>query len=563
MKARPIVFVLLFIVFVAFLINGCNNKEQISEQNNVQTIKEEDIGSVSIKIIDKDTGKPIKGSSLFRYDCMDGPCVGGSWHGRIDDESNIKIEQLKFGTYDFTFRAEDYCRDLPEVTIDSEEEKKLTISVRNINFQETTQDKQKGMEAFSNLMKSLNKQVVSYNGSYQEGFYRSSWAGRSGAGWGSGKSNIYINVYNNKILDYKKQYFGETSSDPYEKYLGYYNKAKNKICKKEYTRKSECIPIRIIWPELKEPLMGCKLSRDSTVSIHYCVCGEKEILIHDYENKSFGISCEEDVWQENMRFGWSYIYYHPEKKEGICFLELIDKEGKYWATLCKNENFTLIPLVDNPNILKNTVCYQRSINTCECNFDLIEIITCEDKIPQNLDSEIKKEIISYLNEINIASISEEDNKDYGHCYYFFHKCLEQKFCFNQEGLITYAQWGIDADRQMSTHINTHYFEKIEEPSLYSPNPMNEDPNYCKNGPSQDNIFSNYGLLKTWKNECWINLVKKTQNISYCGNINRNKYQCYDLIKNFSEDSSICNNVKEDDRSGCYHFFNYTPKGIFY
>lgn len=94
-----------------------------------------------------------------------------------------------------------------------------------------------------------------------------------------------------------------------------------------------------------------------------------------------------------------------------------------------------------------------------CQKDFVSNSNCEKKIPPNIDSQIKSNILSYLENINIVSIIEENNQ-YGHCYSFFHDRLKHTFCFNKQDIIIFAQWGKDIREKRSTNVDINKIKVI-------------------------------------------------------------------------------------------------------
>ena len=103
-------------------------------------------------------------------------------------------------------------------------------------------------------------------------------------------------------------------------------------------------------------------------------------------------------------------------------------------------------------------------------YDFSKQELCEQKIdadinctysepPSNFDSEIKNEIKNYLENIQIPSISKENNQ-YEYCYNFSYHKLEHTFCFNKQDMITLAQWGSNITESRSTSIDINKVELI-------------------------------------------------------------------------------------------------------
>jgi len=305
-------------------------------------------------------------------------------------------------------------------------------------------------EGFYNLMDKLNFVPLNYGGNYQKFHEYDQWSGGSGASSYEELFTISIKVVGGEVTNYSMNYSPLDSTireDDYpifkEKYSEKYDSSKNMICREQYTTVSKCISTggkTPIAPELKKPLMGCKMAFDSSCLDYYrCIVDGNIVQLYDDTVRKVTTPTFIDVWQEGLRFGCYYIKYYPETKEGICLYDAI-YDSKYWAVLC-NDNITLKPLVDNAEDLKNVVCHQKSYNGCVCEFNPTDIVYCSEEIPKNFDSETKNEIINYLNNNKIVSFREKNSTQYGTCYYAFYKKLKQILCFNQENIITFAQWG--------------------------------------------------------------------------------------------------------------------------
>lgn len=306
------------------------------------------------------------------------------------------------------------------------------------------------------LKTKLNSSINTYNASYSEEHEVHSYAGHSGATDYTEKSNITIKVTNGQVTNYTIKHTKEGWPVEKEDYYKYYDKSKNKLCQEKIISESSCNTISLNPPELGKTLTGCKISLYPDGK-GKCKCNGELKPIEDLS----GFACSEDKNTENMTIRYGHAIYHPETKQGFCYYETNDPSSKQlWAFECNQENFELKPLVtNNLEPLKNITCYQYGHSSCICNFDPIKTLVCSKDKPLNFDSETKSNILNYLGNIKITSISEEDNQ-YGHCYNFSHDKLEHTFCFNEQNSITFAKWGKDIRRERSTSVNINKIEMI-------------------------------------------------------------------------------------------------------
>jgi len=308
----------------------------------------------------------------------------------------------------------------------------------------------------SSLMDKLNSIVNNYESSFSIEHEVHSWAGHSGSTDYTAKSEITIEVSNGEVIDYTIQHTKEGWPVEKEDYYKYYDKSQNKLCQEEIVSESSCNAISLNPPKLGGTLTGCKISLYPD-GRGKCECNGDLKPIEDLP----GFACSEDKNTDNMEIRYGHAIYYPETKQGFCYYETKDLSSEQlWAFECDQENIELKPLVtNNLEPLKNIKCYRYGYSSCTCNFDPVKTLVCSEDKPLNFDSETKSNILSYLENIEITSISEEDNQ-YGHCYTFSHDELDHTFCFNEQDIITFAKWGRDIREERSTSVDINKIEMI-------------------------------------------------------------------------------------------------------
>ena len=165
-----------------------------------------------------------------------------------------------------------------------------------------------------------------------------------------------------------------------------------------------------------------------------------------------------------------------------------------------------------------------------------------------------------MDSINITSISKDKDVRHGDCYSFLNQGFEQKFCFDKKGLVTYAQWKDKKRGIASGTTEINYIEKLESTSKYPLNPMNKELSYCKEIPLK---YRKLNIEDLWSCECWSNLARITQNISFCDNIDIKysdtlrlyTFTCYEAVGVLQEYGSICE--KMEHKTVCYNYINST------
>jgi len=306
------------------------------------------------------------------------------------------------------------------------------------------------------LMDQLKSVVNNYEASYKKEQEVHSWADHSGAIDYIATSNISIKVSKGQVVEYTVKHIREGRPVKKEDYYKYYDKSQDRLCKEEIVSKSGCNPVPLDPPKLGGTLTGCRLSLHPDGK-GKCICDGELKPIEDY----LGFACSEEKNTENMEIRYGHAIYYPETKKGFCYYEAKDKvTGELWAFECDQEDIELKPLVtNNLEPLSNVKCYRYGHNSCTCTFTPVKTLVCSKDKPSNFDADVKQEIIDYLKDVTISSISEEDN-EYGHCYVFFYNQLEHIFCFNEEGLITFAQWGSNIRKARSASVNINRIENI-------------------------------------------------------------------------------------------------------
>lgn len=303
------------------------------------------------------------------------------------------------------------------------------------------------------LMNRLNSVVNNYEASYKKVHEVSSCAwGSPGATSYEEESYISIEVSDGQITNYTLRYTKEGVRVEKEDYFMYYDKSQNKLCKEQIVSESNCTLITLIPPKLGGILTGCKYD--------------------DFKPEDLP-TCSEEKNTSNMILKDGYAIYYPETKKGFCYYEAMDNTTKeWWVFECDQKNIKLEPIItNNLEPLSNIKCeqhaqkytfkYTRYVETCTCTFDPVKTLVCsEDEPNNNVDSDVKQEIIDYLKYVTISSISEQDN-EYGHCYSFIYGKLRQIFCFNEQNLITFAQWGKNiTDSPEGEFVNINKIEMI-------------------------------------------------------------------------------------------------------
>ncbi len=125
--------------------------------------------------------------------------------------------------------------------------------------------------------------------------------------------------------------------------------------------------------------------------------------------------------KQYLKVGW------PVKTED--YFESLDESNQ----LCRNEKTEVVIGCPDPN---------------NCDVEIVETLTCGNKLPEDYDSLIKNEILNYLESVEITSISKDINED-GTCYTIQNSRSTHTFCFGDKNLIIFAKWGnnlVESDR---------------------------------------------------------------------------------------------------------------------
>jgi hypothetical protein len=315
----------------------------------------------------------------------------------------------------------------------------------------------------SDLMLQLNSDVANYAASYKKSREEIYWGGHSGATNKAYNSTISITIKNNEILNYS--FRQEAEGGPFssferqeENYYQYYNVSKKVLCTQKFIQYTECeADERPIPPALGGKLTGCKATIYPD-GYGKCICNGETIPIES----SSGLPCSEKVNTENVTFKWidSSAIYYPENRTGICYFYGENlKTGEFWAFECENKPI-LMPTGYNLTDFKGIKCQGPAMGACCEIIPQKELLSCSQENPINFDTEAKKEIIGYLQTVNITGISEEDNHN-GHCYSFSYSNLNQTFCFDDQKLISFAQWGTNIKEAGLTNVDINRIEKTQ------------------------------------------------------------------------------------------------------
>lgn len=314
-------------------------------------------------------------------------------------------------------------------------------------------------EADQKIVASLKNKFNSITNNYEVLYKKEhevrSWSGGSGATDYIEKSKISIKVANGQVINYTIKY--ENGGTNYYKV---YDFSKQELCQQDVFTSSPCIYTETpIAPDMSGSVMGCKVK--SYGGKYVCICNGEEKSISISENIQPELPCTEAIQTSGLELWDEFnIIYYPLTYQSLCYFVTKSKDPRY-AFECQNKNIKLIPQIETDQELKNTICrYSKYNYGCSCSFDPINISAgCQKETPSNFDSETKTNILSYLESIEIISISEEDNQ-YGHCYSFSYDELEHSFCFNEQDLLTFAQWGRDIHEEKSTSVDINKIEMI-------------------------------------------------------------------------------------------------------
>lgn len=314
----------------------------------------------------------------------------------------------------------------------------------------------------ASLKSGLNSIVNDYEASYNKVHeVHSSAAYSAGATDYTEKSIISIKVSYGQVIDYSIRHTKDGWPFEQEDYYQVYDFSKKELCQQDVVGSSSCAYSETpIAPKMSGSVTGCKVK--SYGGKHVCLCNGEEKSISINENIQPELPCSDSIQTSGLELWDEFnIIYYPSTDQSLCYFVTKSEDPRY-AFECQNKNIKLLmSQIETDEELKNTVCrYSKYNYLCSCSFDNIKIqAVCEKETPLNFDSETKSNILSYLENIEITSISEEDNQ-YGHCYTFSHDELEHTFCFNEKDIITFAQWGGDISNERGTSVNINKIEMI-------------------------------------------------------------------------------------------------------
>ncbi len=132
-----------------------------------------------------------------------------------------------------------------------------------------------------------------------------------------------------------------------------------------------------------------------------------------------------------------------------------------YTSYLKNNDYTTDGIAEFHkfyNFSSEEMCQQKVVKNSNILSDDWE---CQKEIPSNFDFDMKETITKYLegNGVEVLSMSEKEN-EFGHCYIFFYMNLEHIFCFNEQKIITFAQWGRNITTKDTISIDINRFEII-------------------------------------------------------------------------------------------------------
>ncbi len=304
-------------------------------------------------------------------------------------------------------------------------------------------------EVLSRFMSSLNTYSSDHIGSYKREFEVHLWGGHSGATDYTEESEIFIEVKDGEVVDYTLTHQGRGGN-----YREYFDKLDGRLCKEYIMGRSECVVSETpIPPQMIGLVEGCEVESDG--GKHSCICEGNKVSISVTEDIDPILPCVESVQTQGLELWDEFnIIYYAGMDQSLCYF-VTKSEKPRFAFECLNEDIKLIPTgINTDEELENLVCrYSRYNHLCSCSFDSIKTVpSCETTTPEDFDLMIKKEILDYLGGIEITSII-EDRED--NCYTLSRNSLEHIFCFDENNLITFAQWGsnIREDRRTNVGIN--------------------------------------------------------------------------------------------------------------
>lgn len=341
-----------------------------------------------------------------------------------------------------------------------------------------TQNSTEEQRILSELIDTLNHSSDNYRTRWYINREYHSWSGDSGATDIYEERIVFMEIKNNTIFDYRE--YINKSGWPIDELPTYcYFSNEEILCEKELTT-SKCNEKVIelepeAWLKPGKILWGCRLIYPGSTPMCKCQNGNK--LLKYQIN---GFPCMQEFKREyNMRIVYSNVYsytnHYIAHNASSCFFEVEDKEkNEWWAIPCYNKLPNVVYTPDIPNDmtpLKNVEChavifyYGSNIpvnKICSCSFDPIVIRYKTNITPQSYDLLLKAEIVQLLNIFRYTpkDVSKKSDAIYGSCYYFYDKGLNQTFCFDNQSLITYAQFGWNYTKSQSTSIDIYTIRKI-------------------------------------------------------------------------------------------------------
>ncbi len=141
-----------------------------------------------------------------------------------------------------------------------------------------------------------------------------------------------------------------------------------------------------------------------------------------------------------------------EKNNGLCTYDLMT------SSVCLP---SVVRDPQSPDCTDKTFGYD-----CGCSFNSTEAPpSCVQEMPPNIDTSVKNETSSFLNSIQLETLETHNDTRFGTCYEGMYSNMTQTFCFDNSGLISYAQWGTNITIPASysptagANINIHTVEK--------------------------------------------------------------------------------------------------------
>lgn len=324
----------------------------------------------------------------------------------------------------------------------------------------------------SELKNALDVQLTDYTGVYSKQREVHYWAGHSGSTDETEITKIQIAIAKAEFIDYVQEYNASKVSGPIFR-LESYVKDKSSLCSEFTLNEAPCNPAA--FNTLTYDKKGCELADAPEAT---CICNGQKISM-ETTSESPTFPCLEEIPaispELNIEDGRTHAAYEPESKKGFCYRDRRNKgTGQLWASPCiRSMSSRVPPTIVRPQVLailgppqvqnpiepfKNVKCVGDGTH-CTCTFDPIKALNCSGEQPHDVDKETKEAILRHLSEIDMKRLSKTKMQD-GTCYSVFDHNLEQKFCFEPQGLVKFAQWGHNISEPMSTRINIQRIEKL-------------------------------------------------------------------------------------------------------